>query len=89
MSRHAATTPTAVEKPVFAAPQEQVWTGQLAQVTPAASTAPVEPMSSALLGVPKSALALPATPRKPPVKTAVQVPLGRTQVAGNTQLAAS
>ncbi len=87
LSRHAGTPEVAAEKPAAAVVPDQVWTGRLAEVAPAASVPPREPMSSASLVVPKSALALPATPRKTPVKVAVPVPPTRTQMAGNTQAA--
>ena len=41
----------------------QEWAGHLAEVAPAATPAPSEPMTSASLTVPKSQLALPATPK--------------------------
>lgn len=48
--------------------QQQDWMGHLAEVAPRTETAPPEPMSSAALVVPKSQLALPSTPTRPPAK---------------------
>lgn len=97
LARHAGTVaPSAAESRTAQAPSaapaepRKVWTGELAQVTPATVATPVEPMSSASLVVPKSALALPATPRKAATKVAVTpAPPVRVQVASNTLVVAS